>query len=36
MNFLVLNGSKQKYARTRAFFDRKSILTSLIALEHFS
>ena len=42
MHFLVLNGSEQKCARTRAFcekydfFDSKSILTSLIALEHLS
>ena len=42
MHFLVLKESKQN-ARARAlfvkkcdFFDSKSMLTSLIALEHFS
>ena len=38
MHFLVLNGSEQKCARLFVkkydFFDSKSILTSLIALEH--
>ena len=41
MHFLVLNGSEQKCARALFvkkcdFFDSKSMLTSLIALEHFS
>ena len=40
MHFLVLNGSEQKCARLFVkkydFFDSKSILTSLIALEHLS
>ena len=34
MHFLVLKKSEQKCAR--ALFDSKSMLTSLIALEHFS
>ena len=34
MHFLVLKESEQKCAR--AFCDSKSMLTSLIALEHFS
>ena len=41
MHFSVLNGSEQKYARARfvkntTIFDGKSILTSLIAIEHLS
>ena len=41
MYFLVLNGSEQKCARALFvkkydFFDSKSILTSLFALEHLS
>ena len=41
MQFLVLNGSEQKCARALFvkkydFFDSKSMLTSLIALENFS
>ena len=42
MHFSVLNGSEQKYARARflwkntTIFYGKSILTSFIAIEHFS
>ena len=41
MHFLVLKESEQKCARALflkkcEFFDSKSMLTSLIALEHFS
>ena len=41
MHFLVLKESEQKCARALFvkkcdFFDSKSMLTSLIALEHFS
>ena len=40
MHFLVLNRSEQKCARAFSkkydFFDSKSILTLLIALEHVS